>query len=315
MTVPDQAPGDRSVSDRLLHTAQRYVEARRPERAIQTLDRIGLASSQVLLVRAEALLQLERFEEAVGTARRAFGDPESDTMAVQLLDIICIANCALGRGAAALQAIEAARRLAPADPLLLCHHAGAIIVGRSGLRFADRRAQALAFADRALALAPADAEIVKARLGLARGLGDRESQEELAGRLLALDPTSGVAHLTLAELHGEKARVDEARWHLSLGTKADPGGSEVPRAAAQVWAAGHPLAWPQRLFERNKRWQIFAALSVAGFAFASLGTVVDPSGTLVGIGELALIAFGITGVLLKLLQRQKRRELQRRRSW
>jgi tetratricopeptide (TPR) repeat protein len=111
---------------------------------------------------------------------------------------------ALGRRADAMSAADAAERCRPSDPNLW----DAIGTLRS---YATDQQRALAAYDRAVALAPQNSQFVYNRASVRRFLGDLEGAESDYDRVIALKPSDYEAYVNRAELRVQT----ETRNHIS----------------------------------------------------------------------------------------------------
>jgi tetratricopeptide (TPR) repeat protein len=256
-----------AVGDRTIALARHYVEIDRPQAA---LDALAVASDDELtdveywLLRAEALRELERSEEAVEAARLGL---ELDPDEYALLDALGLAELDRDRVDAALEALTAAVELEPEHPVLLAHLA--LALARAN-RFVDARA-ALA---RAMRVAPDDAHVLRVRAQVAF-LAEDAAAEPYVVQLLRKEPDDQTGHALRGALAARNHDYLPAAAAFAEAARIDPTERSVALAARESRIAAHPVLAPVRRVWKFGRWRsYFLYLGVAAFlAAARLETI------------------------------------------
>jgi tetratricopeptide (TPR) repeat protein len=146
-------------TEQRLELARHYLAVGNPQRALDALAQTSAVDDEDYWeVRAGALLDLDRWEEAAEAARGGLALEPDD---VFLLDMLAIAELELHHGGAALEAIDAALELVPDHPTPLAHRA--LILAR--LKRFDEAEHAI---DEALAIEPDSVDVLRVRAARSR---------------------------------------------------------------------------------------------------------------------------------------------------
>jgi tetratricopeptide (TPR) repeat protein len=284
-------------ADRALAVARHHLDTGKPQRALDVLgsctefDALGVDG---WIARASALYLLDRPDDAVAAARQGLTYQPSST----LLDIIGLAYLELGRTAESLEVFESAQAIFPGAALIMCHRALALAV-------LGRRREARELADHAGELSPLSEPVLEARISLALALRDADRAEELSGALLALDPENALAHRIQASSLGDRLSAGEARHHLEMAIRVEPGHPDVPDLVGKVYVASHPLAAPLRLHRRHPR--VIAAVWLA--CWVGVGVLAGFVPWLDSAAFFVLMAFLLAWAALLIVRRRKVRRL------
>lgn len=162
--------------------AEALLSLERPEEALQTLDRLGAPSSEGLLLRGEALRQLGSLRDAESDALRA---RELDPRAVGAAALLGRVYLDQDRGGRALRFLDEALARAPADPRL------ALAAARARLRSRQRLLEVAPLVRRAEAgLSAQDPELGEVRREAGRVLAGLTGLSAEDRALLGLPPRS-----------------------------------------------------------------------------------------------------------------------------
>ena len=141
-------------TEQRLELARHYLAVGNPERALDALAQTTAVDDEDYWeLRAGALLDLDRWEDAAEAARNGLALDPDDFF---LLDMLAIAELELEHGGAALEAIDAALALVPDHPTLLAHRA--LILAR--LKRFDEAEHAI---DEAMAIGPDSVDVLRVR--------------------------------------------------------------------------------------------------------------------------------------------------------
>src|SRR5262249_14300623 len=135
-----------------LALARRYLELRRPQQALAAVGES--LDADAWAVRAQALLDLGRADDAAEAARRGLAEAPDD---VPLLDLLGLAEKRRGDVAAAERAFLAALARWPEHPTLLAHYAHLLL--QAG--HLPRARELIAEAER---IAPEEPEVLSLRV-------------------------------------------------------------------------------------------------------------------------------------------------------
>jgi len=265
----------RGVSDTAyerLELARHYVEMERPQRALDALRDVGedaLEDSDYWQIRAEALLDLERWDEAAEAAKAGLAlDPDD----VVLLDALAIARVEAGWIVEARETIDAALEIAPDLPPLLAHKA---LIEARGHDF-DAAERTIA---RALAVAPESADVRRVRAQVASLRGDKHAARQYADDLLEVEPDSDVSHLLRGNVDVQAGKFRTAVRHFEEAARLNPDHPEIREVLRENKVAAHPILAPVRpiwRFGRLRAWLVYFTLAglLAGTGFHKARVVV-----------------------------------------
>jgi tetratricopeptide (TPR) repeat protein len=218
-----------------LTLAEHYLEVGQPERALSALEQA--TSDEAVAVwnlRAQAYLDLERYDEAAEAAARGLSDEPYD---VELLGSLAIAEWNRNELAAAERALLAALEILPDHPRLLSIYAH--VVASAGQFDKARR-----LVERASELDPDDAFVARTRMELAY-LSGRDKEAELHGvEALALDPEDAQTHSILGVTAAERGQTLRGARHLRGAAELDPSIAHYAEGAREARKWSHPLVWP-----------------------------------------------------------------------
>lgn len=276
-----------------LELARHYLLVDQPQSALDALAARGLdlGDPEVWAIRGWALLDLDRHEEAAGTARDALAQWPDEA---DFLRLLAVAEAQRDHLAEAEEAILAALAMEPDDPDLLVTYADTLI---RGLQLDKARA----VLDRAAELAPDSTSVLRVRLTLAYVRCDEDEARALAGELLSRDADDYQSHVMLGALDLERMRLADARERIGTAVRQDPGASR--HAADALRYLGNPLLWPLwpvHRFGVGPTW-IVAVATI--FALGAAG--LDTAQAVALIVWVALCAY--SWVVPPLLERRLRR--------
>lgn len=213
--------------------AQRARQLLELGRATQALELAAAAAAatpdaELTAVVAAALRHLDRYQEAVDTARAGLaGAPHDTTLLWELVTGLRL----LGDAAEALPHAQALLRLEPDQ----VSSVQAYVL--TAIEVPELRRQALALTDRAVALAPDEPEVHALRGAARRACGDRRGAAAAYRQALALDPHHEAAHRGLIRLR--LTRGDLVGFTRMLLASARGGHGELRRDAAEI-LVGYP---------------------------------------------------------------------------
>lgn len=220
-----------------LTLAEHYVEMDQPQRALDALERSTNAEWERVAfwrIRSQALVNLDRFNDAADAARRGL---QIDPHDIPLLALLAQCDTERGNLAAAERSLLAALQLAPDEPVLLCRYA--LVVARGG-QFA-KADQLLAEAAR---LAPEHPVVARTRVSLAYLRGDDRLAERESRALLAESPEDQYGNVMLGHALAEQGKVRSGTRMLRTAARSDPGNVRLVDAVRDVQHLGHWLLWP-----------------------------------------------------------------------
>lgn len=247
-----------------LELARHYLLVDQPQSALDALSgrQLDLDDPEVWAIRAWALVDLDRFEEAASAARGALGRFPDDP---DFLRLLAVAEARLDRLAEAEEAILAALAVEPEDPDLLVTYADTLMRG-------NQPAKARAVLDRAAEIAPDSTTVLRLRLNLAYVSCHDDEARALATELLGHDADDYQGHVMLGALDLDKMRLGSARERIGSATRQDPEGT---RGAVQALRyLGNPVMWPMWPLQRfgpGPTW-ITAVAIIFGLGAAGLDT-------------------------------------------
>lgn len=249
-----------------LALAGHYLDVEQPRRALDVLAGLGGGAPEqpeFWEVRAQALLDLERFDEALQAAEEGL---RRDADSLVLLSLAAAAEARLGRLEDAEAHLLAALRLEPESTFLLAAYADLLMRG-DALEKAER------VLERAERVDPDDPGVIRARITLAYvQKKDREAERHSRRLLAEVDPEDPYGHAMLGAQATSRGAFRRASEHFDTVARhdlSDPAGVGLAREG-RVHA--HPVFWPlwpiQR-FGAAKLWVAaigtFALLRAAGF--------------------------------------------------
>jgi Flp pilus assembly protein TadD len=233
--------------------ARRFLELRRPERALDALGESLDEESWAL--RAEAFLQLGRWDDAVESARRGLAEDPSD---ITLLDLLALAEAKRGDLAAAERAIRTALELLPDHPLLLVHYAHFLLQGGE----VDAAAVVAREAER---VAPDDSSVAGLQIAYAYVTGRDRDLEAASRNLLRVDPENEFGHRLLGVSLARRGNVGGAAEHLAEAVRQDPTDRGHAEAARAMRIESHWLLkplWPVRRLGPTRLWVVHVGVIV-----------------------------------------------------
>jgi tetratricopeptide (TPR) repeat protein len=249
--------------DDRLALARHYVDIDRPQRALDALETASdeaLSDPEFWLLRAEALRELERPDEAADAARRGLAlDPDD----VFLLDALALAELDGHRLGAAADALAAALELEPDHPVLLAHRA---LVLANAKRFGEARAAVV----HALRLDPESVDVRRVRAQVAV-LSEEPDADRYVEELLELSPEDRTGHLLRGSLAAERSRYGPAARAFAEAARLDPSDRDVARVARETRVAAHPVLAPVRAVHRYGRWRAY-------FTYLTLVVILGAAG-------------------------------------
>jgi Flp pilus assembly protein TadD len=245
-----------------LELARHYVDIDRPSKALSALEHVSgedLEDPQYWLVRAEALLGLERHADGVEAALRGL---ELDPDDIGLLDALAIGRAALGQLGEAERALATALELAPEHPLLLGHR-GLVLAE------AKRVAEAREAITQAMRVAPDWTPVLRLRAQVAV-LTEDPAAAGYIDELLARDPEDQIGHALRGNLAAGSGRVVAASRAFDEAARLSPSDPELTRVARDARVAAHPVLAPLRPLWRFGRWESYFVYLTIFFALGAL---------------------------------------------
>jgi tetratricopeptide (TPR) repeat protein len=243
--------------------AEHYLDVGQPQRALDLLSRASADDAAVVAtLRARALLDLERNQEAAETARQALAEEPDDP---EILMLLALAEWKLDNHAEAERAVLAALELTPDEPALLCVYAH-VVASAGQLDKAER------LAERAASVDPENAYVARTRAEIAYLQGRDADVQRHGHDALALEADDPQTHAILGATDAERGRARLAERHLRTSAELDPSVEHYAEAARAVAVATHPLMlplWPIQRFGQGPVW-------IAGVVTLLVGTRVAP---------------------------------------
>lgn len=234
---------------RPLALAWHDLERGRPDRALAALEKLTgaeLENDEVWHIRAHALYQLNRWDEAVEAAATGLEREPGDA---ELLDVLALSQLELGRKKAARATIDAALDLEPGSAELHAHRA--LILARCAersFRLASYRKARAAVAE-ALRLDPQSEAALRARAQIATMSNDRRASE-YAEELLALAPDDGRAHVLRGAALARRGDVGSGLRHYDEAARLDPSDPALAWVGRRSRALQRPFFAPLLFLER-----------------------------------------------------------------
>ncbi len=262
--------------------------------------------AHLALERAEGLCELRRYEEALALLSRAVASDPDNPHAWCLM---AQAQLGLYRYREALQAAETAIPLAPDEewPHRLAsvaleglgNYVQAARAAKEAARLAPhtcrawRLDEARAGSDRALVLAPDEADVHVAAGTVAAAAGHRGEAETHFRRALAIEPDNAAAHNELARLHLKHAHAANP---AGLARAAE-GFATAVRSDPRAAVSRHNLDLVVREFLTRATYGIW----LGTYLVARLGRVISPAvGRIVALVLLAILSLFVWGFVGRL---------------
>jgi len=201
--------------------ARHDLSRSRPDRALARLATVTgaeLEAPEFWSLRAQALFDLRRWDEAVAAARTGLEREPDD---VELLDLIAVSELERGRKKQAQKAIDAAIALHPEAAVLHAHRG--LILARSAQRSFRPTSykKARLAVDQALRLDPDSEHALSVRAHIAVLSGERGAGE-YAAELLARDPENEHAHVVAGAARERRGDASSALGHYEEAARLDP---------------------------------------------------------------------------------------------
>lgn len=246
-----------------LDLAGHFLGIGRPERALSALDDGGAdheADARFWLLRASALAELDRHDQALRAARQGLAlEPES----VELLDVASESAAQLREFEEAERLRLAALKLDPDDPYLLARYA--MLLARC--RRLPKAEKVLA---RAEASDPDDPAVIATRAALAYFNGDDRGARRHGERLLnEWDADHPAGHALVGTYHSLRGNAGRARRHFESAARYDVADRELSDVAREARIESHWFLIPMRPITRFGPGPVWlASIAVMGALFA-----------------------------------------------
>jgi tetratricopeptide (TPR) repeat protein len=229
--------------------AQHDLDRGRPDRALAALENVTgaeLEESEFWLLRACALYELRRWDEAIGAARAGLAREGDDLV---LLQVLALAQLERGRKKDARATIDAAIEIYPDSADLHAHRA--LILARcadKSFRLA-RYDKARAAVEEALQLDPYSETALRVRAQVAVMSNDPRA-EEYANALIALEADDGQAHVIRGTALASRGEVTDALRHYEEAARLDPSDPALAWVGRRSRALRRPFFAPLLFLER-----------------------------------------------------------------
>jgi tetratricopeptide (TPR) repeat protein len=229
--------------------ARHDLDRGRPDRALAALEGVTgaeLEGSEFWLLRASALFELRRWNEAIEVARAGL---ERDASDLVLLDVLALSQLERGRKKEARATIDRAIERHPQSPDLHSHRA--LILARCAeksfrlARYDDARA---AVAE-ALRLDPHSENALRVRAQIAV-MSDDPRAEEYADELLAHETEDGQAHVIRGVALASRGEVTGALRHYEEAARLDPSNPALAWVGRRSRELQRPFFAPLLFLER-----------------------------------------------------------------
>jgi tetratricopeptide (TPR) repeat protein len=261
-------------ADDPLALARHYLQIGNARRALAELDQApdAVDDEEFLWLRAHALFQLDRWDEAAHAAQAGL---ERDAEDVELLDVLALAELERGREKEALARIDAALELAP-DVADLHAHRALILARRNrrSFRLTSFR-EARAAVDEALRLDPHSEVALRVRAQVALLSGDTRHADEYADEVISAEPDDEFAHLVRGSVHADRADFKRALRHFEEAARLNPESPDAGDALREARVGAHPLlaiVRPVWRFGRMRSWLVYMAV-ISALALARLPSI------------------------------------------
>jgi tetratricopeptide (TPR) repeat protein len=258
--------------------AEHYLDVGQPRRTLDLLssaDGESFEGPDFWRLRAAALYELERYEEASRTAGEGLA---RDPHWIPLLHIRAMAEAELDRLADAERSILAALELDPEDPYLLCGYARIAAHGGQ-LDKAERLVEEAARVD------PENPRVLHMRSFMAYLRGHDRKAQRLSDEALSFDPEDSAAHRMRGAALLQRGDVRGAKRSFETAIRDDPTDRALGEAVRGTRVATHPLLWPVLPLERLGVAGSWVAAMAVIFGLRALGL-----GTASGIALVVWIA-------------------------
>jgi tetratricopeptide (TPR) repeat protein len=246
-----------------LALARHYADIDHHQAALDALQRApaeDLEDPEYWLIRAEALRGLERYADAVESARRGLAiDPED----IALLDALALGELDQDHFDAAEKALTAALELEPDLPILWGHLA--LTLARAG-----KVNGAFRMVGKAMELAPDDVGVLRVRAQVAF-LAEDPTAAEYVADLLERAPEDQTAHVLNGLLIARRKDYVPAARALAEAARLDPSSRDVAHVARETGILAHPLLAPVRPIWRIGRWRAWFIFLALSFVLAGTG--------------------------------------------
>jgi tetratricopeptide (TPR) repeat protein len=248
-----------------LALARHDLDRGRPDRALAALGKVTgpeLESYDFWALRAHALFELSRWDEAAAAARAGLERKPDD---VELLDVLALAQLERGHKKKAQATIDAAIALEPEFAELHAHRA--LILARraeKSFRLASYRT-ARAAVEEALRLDPQSETALRVRAQIAVMSNDRRAQE-YAAELLSVEPDDGRAHVIRGAALAGRGDVSESLRHYDEAARLDPSDPALAWLGRRSRALRRPFFAPMLFLERVSRGHVRIAWALVAFA-------------------------------------------------
>lgn len=249
--------------DSTLTLAEHYLSIKQPEKALETLSKQGIDLDSVdpWRIRAQALYELERNQEALENVEKALAlEPEN----TQLLYLLSKIQADLKHLAAAETAILTALHLSPENPVLLSRYA--IILGQGG-----QLAKAQKVVAEAARIAPDEITVKNAQTILAYIKGDTKAVQNYSEQILKDNPDNFFGHYMLGQSYVENRQTIAADKHLRNAAALAPDIRAITDATKENRFYNHPLMWPLYPIRRFGRIRFWIGSIVIMFGLSAVG--------------------------------------------
>jgi predicted Zn-dependent protease len=252
----------------VLARAQALLLAGRADQALTELAGLSTAeaiSPAAARLRCHALIQLERWPEAVTAARAGLAETGPDPT---LLYYLGRAEHECGHLAVAERALLDGLALDPGDVDLLCAYAH-LCAANNQVDKAEK------LVGRAAALQPHAPVVYAARIQVAYARGDDRAAQRISREFVAAYPENPVAHALFGGTSAARGQVGPAYSGFRQAAAAAPAEHDFAESAMELRIARHPLLVPVRPFLRFgplKTW-IVAVVVIFGLRQAGLAVL------------------------------------------
>ena len=259
----------------VIELARVHLAQSRPDRALETLSRAVPEGHDFWVLRATALHNLERYEDAAKTASEGLKSIES----LQLMLVLASAWTELNRLADAERVILQALSREPQNEVCLSNYAMMLATG-------GQFEKAAAVAAEAVRCAPSDVRTRSVQaITMWLNSDDRRAEQQLRA-VLAEAPEDQASLLLLAAIEGERGEHHIAYARMRRVLASDPARiASLREILPDASAAAHPLLRPVRPFMTRTGpavlWLAFVAILLVGVLLQSVWLVVGVAGAYV----------------------------------
>jgi tetratricopeptide (TPR) repeat protein len=246
-----------------IELARVHLAQSRPDRALEALAKTDPQTGDYWVIRATALHNLDRYEEAAQAASEGLKSSQS----IPLLLVLASAWTEMDRLGDAERVILSALALDPEDSLCLTSYARMLATG-------GQVEKAAAVAAEAVRQAPDDVRVQCTRaLTLWMNSEDRHAEYVLR-RVLAEAPEDEAALSLLSVIESQRGDHQTSYARVRRILARDPARiAHYRKALPEAAAAAHPLLTPVRPFMTSNGpavlWLVVAALLIVGVIFRS----------------------------------------------